>query len=137
VLQLAARPDYTEKLPACKLLYITARQSAAERLKLLLSRYSQVELQSVTDVMKGIFAARTSAPDMLLFDSDISGMSMADFVAVLGADPLTKNIPQLVFGERNVPEGVVQLPPDYDLGALAECLHTALTRAQGSLREGK
>nr|WP_277610954.1 ATP-binding protein [Microbulbifer celer] len=136
VMQLAARPDYASNLPACKLLYVSARKSAAERLKSLLSRYPQIEVQSVTDAMKGIFAARISTPDMVIYDSDIAGISASDFAAVLAGDASTAAIPQVVIGDRDIETQAVQLLTDYDLGDLAECLHAGLRRASAAGSDG-
>ncbi|WP_255463405.1 ATP-binding protein [Microbulbifer sp. YPW1] len=127
VLQMAARPDYTRSLPPCKLLYVTSRTASASRLKAVLAAVQQVEVQVVDDAMKGIFTARTGAPDIIVFDAELPGVSLRDFSEILCGDKATAHMPLMAIVDRRCDFAHVCLPTSYDLAMLAEGLRDCLS----------
>lgn len=128
VLQMAPRPDYSRMLPPCKLLYVTGRSSAAAYLKTILSEAAQIDVHTVADAMKGIFSARTTLPDVLLFDGDIPGMAPADFVAILRNDPRARQIPLISVDDKHRYGADARLPKSFELNLVAEQLRYCLYR---------
>lgn len=127
VLQMAARPDYARMLPSCRVLYVTGRTSSASRMKSMLAAVPQVEVQIATDAMRGIFAARTGKPDVILLDGELPGVSLQDFAAIVRGDSSTAHIPLLGIVDQRSPHVDVCVPTSYDLASLAEGLRNSLT----------
>ncbi|WP_226662689.1 ATP-binding protein [Microbulbifer aggregans] len=130
VLQMAARPDYSRMLPPCTVLYVTSRASAAGYLKTVLSAVEQVEVCSVGDAMKGIFSARTTPPDVIIYDGDLPGMAPNDFVTILRADPSTCRVPLIIIDDMHRGGADAWLPKTYELNVLAEKLRFCLRRPE-------
>ncbi|WP_233998609.1 ATP-binding protein [Microbulbifer pacificus] len=141
VLQMVARPDYVRMLPACRLLYVTGRTSSASRMKSMLADVQQVEIQIATDAMRGIFAARTSRPDVILLDGELPGVSLQDFAAIIRGDSATEHIPLLGITDQRSRHVDVCVPTSCDLASLAEGLRYSLafrdSRGTGEHIEGK
>ncbi|QHQ40864.1 PAS domain-containing protein [Microbulbifer hydrolyticus] len=127
VLQMAARPDYTSTLPACRLLYVAGRTASANRMKAVLASIPQVEVHIVNDAMKGIFSARTENPDIIVLDGELPGVSMKDFSAIVRGDMVAAGIPLLGIVDQRADCLDVCVPTSYDLSTLAEGLRYCLT----------
>ncbi|WP_240914124.1 hybrid sensor histidine kinase/response regulator [Microbulbifer sp. SH-1] len=127
VLQMAARPDYARMLPSCRVLYVAGRTSAASRMRSVLASVHQVEVQIATDAMKGIFAARTVRPDVILLDGDLPGVSLQDFAAIIRGDSATAHIPLLGIVDQRCRHVDVCVPTSYDLASLSEGLRYSLS----------
>ncbi|MFV8783592.1 ATP-binding protein [Microbulbifer sp. SA54] len=128
VLQMASRPDYTRMLPSCSVLYVSSRASAAGYLKAVLAAVEQVQVHSVGDAMRAIFSARTTPPDVIIFDGELPGMAPSDFVTILRADPSTRRVPLLMIDDTHRGGADAWLPKAYDLNLLAEKLRFCLLR---------
>ena len=135
VLQMAARPDYAQMLPPCRLLYITGRTANASRLKVVLASVQQAQVQTCNDAMRGIFTARTTRPDIILVDNDLPGVSLKDFSSILRGDPVTAQIPLVGILDQRSEQVDFCVPASYDLISLAEGLRFGLSLDQASLDE--
>lgn len=127
VLKMAARPDYAQMLPACRLLYITGRTANASRLKVVLASVQQAQVETCNDAMRGIFLARTGRPDIILIDRDLPGVSLQDFVSILRSDPTTAHIPLVGILDQRSEQVDICVPASYDLATLAEGLRYGLS----------
>ncbi|WP_242523758.1 sensor histidine kinase [Microbulbifer salipaludis] len=127
VLQMAARPDFTSTLPACRVLYVTARSSWASRMKAVLAAAQQVELQVASDAMKAIFGARTGAADVIVVDGELPGISLQEFSAIVRGDKTIAGIPLMGVVDQCSDCLDVCVPASYDLQILAEGLRYCLS----------
>ncbi|MCK7595876.1 ATP-binding protein [Microbulbifer sp. CAU 1566] len=133
VLQMAARPDYARMLPRCRVLFVTGRAANGNRLKAVLASVPQVELQIATDAMKGIYAARTARPEVILVDGELPGVSLKDFSNIVRSDPVTADIPLVGIVEQRSAHVDVCVPASYDLAALAEGLRYSLSSTMSAV----
>lgn len=136
VLQMAARPDYTSMLPACRVMYITGRSAWANRMKGVLASVQQVELQIVSDAMKGIFSARTGSADLMIVDAELPGISLRDFAAIVRGDVATAGIPLLGIVDQSTDCLDACVPSSYDLPVLAEALRYCLGLKNDVIAQG-
>ncbi len=134
VLKMAARPDYTSMLPVCRVLYVAGRSAWANRMKAVLASVQQVEVQVVSDAMKGIFSARTGSVDIIVVDGELPGISLKDFSTIVRGDAATAGTPILGLVDQSSECLDVCVPTSYDLPQLAEGLRycLALKKETGS-----
>lgn len=122
VIQLAPQPRPSLDIPPCRLLHIDGRPSELTHVRALLAAYPQVQHLGASDAVEGIFAARTQAPDMVLFESHMSGISPRDTARILKGDPATRQIQFIAIG-GSPGEGVdAVLPKAFDQAQLGEVL---------------
>jgi len=65
-------------------------------------------LLHAADANLGIKLARTQRPEVILINVDLAGISAAEFMKVLHADPATEATPILALGASAAPEAIVK-----------------------------
>ncbi|MGL6159311.1 ATP-binding protein [Microbulbifer sp.] len=126
VMQLSAQPAATLYLPPCRLLQVDNRPSGVNRLKGLLSGFSQVRHLAAADAVEAIFTARTRNPDIVLFDAALPGMSGAEMAHILREDPLTADIRFVAVGECSGEACDAALPEGFDLAQLCQVVEKCM-----------
>ena len=76
-----------------RVLYVEDNPSNQRLMSQLLSKFPLLELDVVGQALKGLYAARTSVPDLIILDINLPGMDGFETVEVLKHDPITKDIP--------------------------------------------
>ena len=91
-----------------RLLYIEECAESATRVKALLAGRKDLLLLHAADANQGIKLARSRRPHVILIDIDRAGMSAAEFVKVLRAEPATETTPVLALAANTAPEAIVK-----------------------------
>lgn len=76
-----------------KVLYIEDNVSNQRLVARLLARYPNLHLDLAVDALRGLYLARTNKPHLILMDINLPGMDGYEALAVLKADPNTRDIP--------------------------------------------
>lgn len=76
-----------------KILYVEDNESNQRLVAQLFARYPILRLETAPDALKGLYAARTGKPDLILLDINLPGMDGYEALEVLKADPATAHIP--------------------------------------------
>ena len=95
---------HAEALPAAQLpvlhintkkniLYIEDNPANQRLMSQNLLRYPQLQLEIASEAVKGLFVARTSAPDLIILDINLPDLDGFDCLNILKQDPVTKDIP--------------------------------------------
>ncbi|WP_319024719.1 PAS domain-containing hybrid sensor histidine kinase/response regulator [Microbulbifer hainanensis] len=130
VMQLSSRPRVSVNFPTCRILQIENRPTGVNRVKAMLSGFSQVLHLVASDAVEAIFAARTQGPDIVLFDPSMPGMSVADMARILKADPRTASVCFVAIGEYAGEECDATLPATFDLVQLCSVVEGCLSSAE-------
>ncbi|MFC6634901.1 ATP-binding protein [Microbulbifer taiwanensis] len=136
LMQLSARPSAPVEIPPCRLLQVDNRPTVINRLKSMLSGFSQVQHLVAADAVEAIFAARTQCPDVVLFDSSVPGMSATDMAQILKEDPLTECIRFVAIGECSGEECDAALPEGFELVQLSQVLQKCAPATAESVGPG-
>jgi len=128
LMSFSTQPDSPPKLPEGRLLLVDNRPAAASRLKDMLKDSEQIQCLVASDVVEAIFIARTMHPDVLLFHSEVPGMSAADLVRILEEDISTRATRFIIVGENSTGESHPTLPDQFDFMQLSRLLAETLAR---------
>lgn len=75
------------------ILYIEDNPSNLRLMEQLLQRFPNIRLQCASEAFKGLYIARTEAPDLVILDINLPGMDGYEILNVLKHDPSTAHIP--------------------------------------------
>ncbi|BBM00317.1 hybrid sensor histidine kinase/response regulator [Microbulbifer sp. GL-2] len=128
LMSFSTQPELPPRLPEGRLLLVDNRPAAASRLKDMLKGSEQIQCLVASDVVEAIFIARTMNPDVLLFHSEVPGMSAADLVRILEEDISTRATRFVIVGENPTGESHPTLPDQFDFMQLSRLLVETLTR---------
>ncbi|WHI50374.1 ATP-binding protein [Microbulbifer sp. MLAF003] len=129
LMSFSAQPEVPSHLPEGRLLLVDNRPTAASRLKEMLKDTPQIQCLVATDVVEAIFIARTMHPEVLLFHSELPGMSAADLVRILEEDISTRSTRFVLVGENPTGESHPMLPDQFDFVQLSKVLAESLVSA--------
>ncbi|USD22444.1 hybrid sensor histidine kinase/response regulator [Microbulbifer variabilis] len=133
LMSFSAHPQEPPQLPEGRVLLVDNRPAAADQLKEMLKESPQVQCLIATDVVEAIFIARTQRPDVLLFHSEVPGMSAADLISILQEDIATRAMRFVLVGEKSSGENYPALPAEFDFMQLSRVLAETLGRAGRSV----
>ncbi|MFA0810719.1 ATP-binding protein [Microbulbifer epialgicus] len=133
LMSFSAQPETPTRLPAGRLLLVDNRPAAVSRLKEMLRDTKQIQCLVASDVVEAIFIARTMKPDVLLFYSEVPGMSAEDLVRILEEDISTRATRFVLVGENLTGESHPTLPDQFDFIQLSRVLAESLARTGRSV----
>ncbi|QFT53856.1 ATP-binding protein [Microbulbifer sp. THAF38] len=133
LMSFSAHPQEPPKLPEGRLLLVDNRPAAADQLREMLKETPQIQCLVATDVVEAIFIARTQRPDVLLFHSEVPGMSAADLLSILQEDIATRAMRFVLVGEKPNGESYLVLPSEFDFMQLSRVLAETLGRSGRSV----
>ena len=99
----SAQPDST---PLRTLLYVEDNPANLELVEQLIARRPDLRLLSAPDADLGIEFARAYAPEVILMDINLPGISGIEALKILRADPSTAYIPVIALSANAVPRDI-------------------------------
>ncbi|WP_226648477.1 ATP-binding protein [Microbulbifer variabilis] len=129
LMSFSTHPQEPPQLPEGRVLFVDNRPAAADQLKEMLKDTPQIQCLVATDVVEAIFIARTQRPDVLLFHSEVPGMTATDLVSILQEDINTRSMRFVLIGEKPSGESYLTLPAEFDFMQLSRVLAETLGRS--------
>jgi CheY-like chemotaxis protein len=122
------------------LLYVEDNPANLMLVEDLIARRPDLRLLSARDGKSGIEIARAEAPDVILMDINLPGISGITALGILARDPMTSDIPVIAVSANAMPRDITKgleagffayLTKPIKLGDFTTTLDAALARADG------
>lgn len=125
--------------PERTLLYVEDNPANLMLVEDLIARRSDIRMLSAIDGYRGIEAARSALPDVILMDINLPGINGIEALKILMRDPRTASIPIIALSANAIPRDIEKglkaglfryLTKPIKIGEFMEALDRALNRAE-------